>query len=259
VTVTFVFVHGGGASSGFWDRLLPFLERPAFAVDLPGRAGKPFDPMTFTVDEGVRSAVADLAAAGIEGDVVLVAHSSGGLFAPGIAAALAPRVRHIVLSAASVPPDGGLGLDAMKPVHRERLTAGMDMARRDGWALRTPPPPDDRDVVRKIYGGPPLSDELVDFVVDPDRWVQDSMNFYYQPVHWSAVADVPVTYLRQLQDRAVPPDLQSEMAARLPQARVRDIDTGHAPAVTDPALFAGLLHEIAHEVEAPESPEAPVR
>jgi pimeloyl-ACP methyl ester carboxylesterase len=250
VTVTFVLLHGGGTSGGFWDRLLPHLEHPAFAVDLPGRAGKPFDPMTFTVEEGVQSAVADIKGAGVDGDLVVVAHSSGGLFAPGIVAALAPRVRHIVLSAASVPPDGGLGLEAMKPSHRERLTAGMDAARRDGWKLQTPPPPDDVEAVRKTYGGPPLSDELVGFVTDPTRWVQDSMNFYYQPVHWSAVGDVPITYLRQLQDRAVPPDLQSEMAGRLANARVVEVDTGHAPAITDPELFAGILHDVAAGVGA---------
>jgi pimeloyl-ACP methyl ester carboxylesterase len=247
-TVGFVFVHGGGASSGFWDRLLPQLEHPALAVDLPGRAGKPFDPMTFTVDEGVQSIVDDVLAARLAGNLVLVAHSSGGLFTPGIAAELAPRVKHIVLSAASVPPEGGLGLDAMKPSHRARLTAAMDSARRDGWTLRTPPPPADIDAVRGTYGGKPLDDELVAFVTDPSRWVQDSMNFYYQPVSWAAVADVPVTYLMQLQDRAVPPDLQAEMAARLPNARVLEIDTGHAPAITDPELFARVLHDIADHI-----------
>jgi pimeloyl-ACP methyl ester carboxylesterase len=224
--------------------LLPHVEEPTFAVDLPGRAGKPFDPMTFTIEEGVRSAVDDITLAVPAGEIVLVAHSSGGLFVPGIAAALAPRVVHIVLSAASVPPEGGLGLDAMKPSHRARLTAGMDAARRDGWVLRTPPPPDDVEAVRGTYGGKPLDDDLVAFVTDPRRWVQDSMNFYYQPVSWAPVAEVPVTYLKQLQDRAVPPDLQAEMAARLPNVRIVEIDTGHAPAITDPEFFASLLREV---------------
>ena len=60
----FVLIHGGGASGAFWDRLVPRLTRPALAVDLPGRGGKPTDPMTFTVDEGVRSVLADVDARG---------------------------------------------------------------------------------------------------------------------------------------------------------------------------------------------------
>jgi pimeloyl-ACP methyl ester carboxylesterase len=247
VTVTaFVFIHGGGVASGFWDRLLPHVHHPTLAADLPGRAGKPFDPMTFTVDEGVQSVVADVEAAGFTADgtsVVLVAHSSGGLFAPGVAAKL-PNVAHVVLSAASVPPEGGVGLEAMQPRHRERVESAMQAARRDGWVLRTPPPPE-REQARTMYGGPPLDDELVDFVVDERRWVQDSMNFYYQPVHWEPVAHIPVTYVKHLQDRAVPVPLQDEMAARLPNAvRVVELDTGHVPAITDPERFAALLDEI---------------
>jgi pimeloyl-ACP methyl ester carboxylesterase len=59
--------------------------------------------MELTVDDCVQSVVADVEAAGL-GDVVLVAHSSGGLFTPGVATALANRVCHIVLDAASGNP-----------------------------------------------------------------------------------------------------------------------------------------------------------
>ena len=79
--VSFVLIHGGASSSRFWDLLIPFLELPAFAVDMPGRTGKPADPMTLTVDECVSSMVDDIEPRGL-GEVVLVAHSSGGLFTP---------------------------------------------------------------------------------------------------------------------------------------------------------------------------------
>ena len=131
-----------------WSRCL---SRPALAVDLPGRAGKPTDPMTFSVDEGVRSVLADVDRADID-RVILVAHSSGGLFVPGVAAGLGARTAHIVLSAASVPPEGGLGLDCMKASHRERTVAAIEAARRDGWTLTTPGPPDDAETMRDSYG-----------------------------------------------------------------------------------------------------------
>lgn len=237
--VSFVLIHGGGTSAAYWDRLLPHLRHPALAVDLPGRAAKPADPMTLTVDECVASAVDDVRRAAL-GDVVLVAHSSGGLFAPGVAAALAPSVRHIVLSAANVPPEGGTGLDAMKVSHRDRVIAGMEAARRDGWVLRTPGP-EPPEKVRQAYGGDELDDDLVAFMIDPVRCVRDSMNFYFQPVHWSAIGDVPVTFVKHLRDRPSPPALQDEQIARLPSARVVEIDSGHIPAVTHAAEFAAIL------------------
>ncbi len=239
---TIVLMHGGGTSARFWDRLVPHLDAPAIAIDLPGRAGKPADPMTFTVAEGVASIVVDIGAAD---PVILVAHSSGGLFVPGVAAAIAPRVVGIVLSAASVPPEGGCGLDCMKPKHRDRVVAGIEAARRDGWVLTTPGAPDDPEVMRTAYGIE-IDDETLEFVNDPARAIKDSMNFYFQPVSWATVGPVPVTYVKNLRDRAVPPDLQDEMMARLPYGcTVIELDTGHVPAVTDPAEFAAIVNGVA--------------
>ncbi len=231
-------------SGAYWDRLLPHLHHPALAVDLPGRAGKPADPMELTVEECVASVVDDVRAAGLD-DIVLVAHSSGGLFAPGVAAALAPKVRHIVLSAANVPPEGGTGLDAMKASHRDRVIEAMDAARRDGWVLQTPGP-EAPEKVRQAYGGDDLDDDLVAFMVDPMRCVRDSMNFYFQPIHWSAIGDVPVTFVKHLRDRPSPPALQDNNITRLPKPpRIVEIDSGHIPAVTHPEEFASILDAIA--------------
>ncbi len=242
--ITFVFVHGGGTSGAYWDRLIPHLRHRALAVDFPGRAGKPADLMELTVDECVASAVADVRAAGLD-DMVLVAHSSGGLFVPGITAAVAPKVRHIVLSAANVPPEGGTGLDAMKVSHRDRVIEGMDAARRDGWVLRTPGP-EPADKVRVAYGGDDLDDDQIEFMSDPVRCVRDSMNFYFQAVHWSAIGDVPVTYVKHLRDRPSPLALQDDNIARLPKPpRIVEIDSGHIPAVTHPEEFARILDEVA--------------
>ena len=104
--MTVVLIHGGGSTARFWDRLLPYLDRPVIAVDLPGRAGKPADLATLSVEDEVASVVADLDSSGIDGQLTLVAHSSGGLVVPGVAAALEGRVSAVVLNAGAGPDRG---------------------------------------------------------------------------------------------------------------------------------------------------------
>jgi pimeloyl-ACP methyl ester carboxylesterase len=212
--MAFVLIHGGASSARFWDLLVPYLDPPVLAIDLPGRAGKPADPMTLTVDECVASIVRDVTDAGLD-DIVVVAHSSGGLFAPGVVAALAPRVRQIALSSGCVPTEGGLGLEAMKESYARRNVAAMEAARREGRTLTTPGPPADAEKLRHAYGVE-LDDEQLAFVAAPERNPRDSQNIYFQPVSWAAAAGVPVTYIRQLRDPVTPLELQDEMIARLP-------------------------------------------
>jgi pimeloyl-ACP methyl ester carboxylesterase len=240
--VTYLLIHGGGSTARFWDRLLPFLDQAALAVDLPGRNGKPADFATLTVDDEAASVVADVEAAGIADPIVVVAHSSGGLVVPAVVAALRPRVTHIVLSAALVPAEGGLGIDCMKPRHREGLVASVEQARRDGFTITLPGAPEDPEPFRRTYGGDPLDDDTLAFMVDPVRCVPDTVHHYFQPVFWSTVAEVPVTYLLNTRDRPIPSETQEQMVTHLPgPVTVVRIDGGHIPAVTDPEEFAKLL------------------
>jgi pimeloyl-ACP methyl ester carboxylesterase len=77
--------------------------------------------------------------------------------------------------------------------------------------------------------------------------VPDSYSVYFQTVSWQGTApDLPVTYLENLRDRAVPRALQEQMIERLPFAtRVIALDGGHVPSVTQPAVVAALLDGIA--------------
>ena len=240
--MTYLLIHGGGSSARFWDRLLPLLDQPALAVDLPGRNGKPADLGTLTVDEEVASVLADVEAADLADPIVVVAHSSGGLVVPGVLAGLGDRVSCVVLNAASVPPEGGCGLDCMQERHADGVKLAREMAAAEGTVITTAGPPADPEAFRKTYGGDLLDDETLAYVVDPERCVTDTVNHYFQPVHWSAAPPVPVTYILNRQDRPVPAALQEEMVSRLPgEPTVIRIDSGHVPAVTMPETFADLV------------------
>lgn len=262
---TIVAVHGGGSTARFWDRLVPFLDgdgRRVVAVDLPGRGAHPADLATVTVDDEVASVLADVRLASTDADddgpVVLVAHSSGGLVVPGVVAGLVdrtgrPRVRHVVLIAALVPPEGGDGLDCMQPRHADGLRSVVASLGPGDAPITLPGPPEDPEPFRTATGGEPLDDATLAFVVDPVRAVPDTVHHYFQPVHYSTLASaeavdpggargaVPVTYLLTAADRPIPAPLQWEMVGRLPDdvpVQVVEIHTGHLAPVTHPAVVA---------------------
>lgn len=240
--MTFLLVHGGCSTGAFWDRVVERLDAPAVAVDLPGRRDNPADLMALTLDDSAASAVADLRAAAPDGPVVVVAHSSGGLVVPRVADQLGDRVVAVVLTSASVPPEGGTGMACMKDSHRRRLEAGLEWARAHGERL-TAPRVEDPESLRESYGER-LDDETVAYLSDPARSVEDSFNVYQQPVHWSTVR-APITYLRAGLDKPVPPDLQDRMIGHLPgEPTVVRWECGHVPAVTRPDEFVDLLASV---------------
>lgn len=240
--MTYVLVHGGGSTSRFWDRVVPLLDGPALAVDLPGRGDHPADLANITVDDEVASVVADIEVAGVNDGLVLVAHSSGGLVVPGVVDAMRERIGRIVLNAALVPPEGGCGLDGMQPRHAAGLAAAVEAAKADGTTITLPGAPTDPEQFRGAYGEDLLSDDDLAFVVDAVRCVPDTIHHYFQPVRWSLTRGIPVTYVLNERDRPIPPDLQEEMIGRLPDppAIVR-LATGHLPAITHPDQFVEAM------------------
>jgi pimeloyl-ACP methyl ester carboxylesterase len=222
------------------------LTAPSLALNVPGRGDRPADVATLTLAEALASLAAD--AGGPSGDpVVLVAHSSGGLLVPGLVDLLGGRVRRVILIAASVTPDGGTGMDCMKPRHADRLRAQRAAALRGEVRAVTPadPPPAER---ARTAWGTSMTDEQIAFTIHPSRWVSDTINFYDEPLDWSAVRALPCCYLMTVHDTAVPPDLQRVMAARVTDAVV-PLPSGHLPHVTIPEVIAALCDGAAAEVD----------
>ena len=164
---------------------------------------------------------------------------------PGVVAALGGRVRAVVLNAALVPVEGGCGIDCMQERHRDGLRLAVEAAARDGRTI-TLPPPADPEASRHAYGGDPLHDATLAFVLDPARSVEDTVHHYFQPVHWSAVAGVPITYVVNERDRPIRPEMQEVMVQRLPSpVEVIRLDSGHLLPVTSPAVFAAIVNRVA--------------
>jgi len=224
--VTFGLVHGAWHGAWCWERLLaPLgeLGHGAVAVDLPCE-----DPDA-GLDAYARTIAAALEAAA--GDVVLVAHSLGGLPAP-LVAALRP-LRAIVYLAAFVPLAGRSMADqfraAEEPVLLIEGGRETDELGRSRWV-------DEETTTRVLYRD-----------LDPDdarrafARLRPQASLSQREEHPEGLPEVPVTSIVCARDRVVNPAWSRRVARERLGVEPAELPAGHFPMITAPALLAEAL------------------
>ncbi len=236
MSATFVLVHGGTVTSTMWDPVLPHLDRPALAVDLPGRRYHPADLGKITRADWVAAVIDEIATHDL-GPVVVVGHSSAGFVIPEVAAGLPDRVAHLVFVAATVPADGMRPVDFIKPRLRQLALDHVDLVR--------------EMAAGKTLGGlrpgePPISTELEIVENDPRMGLEAPGPLHETYQGWGQVPGrLPRTFVRCRQDRVVTAALVDQMLPHMGEVEVIDLDAGHDVASAAPRELARVLNQIA--------------
>lgn len=218
-----VLVHGAMHTSACWSRLLPLLELPAVAVDLPGRYGRPGDLATIGLDDCVAAVIQDADHASL-GTFALVGHSLGGVTVTETAYRHPHRVSHLVYVGAVVLPLGSTAA---------RLMTGGD------WEGEMEPGND--EFARSLFGND-LTDE---------QWAEHAAGLVPEaPGLMNATLSghptgIPITYVRMSQDVPMPPATADRMVANLgPGVETRTIDAGHSVMMSQPEALAAIVNEV---------------
>jgi pimeloyl-ACP methyl ester carboxylesterase len=234
---TIVLVHGAFAESASWDRVIRHLEDAGHDVIA---AANPLRGLTADAQS-----VTDLVST-IDGPVVLVGHSYGGMVISNVDAN-AGDITGLVYVAAFVPepgesanalaqrfPGSTLG-DALRPVPRSNGTTDLYIARdvfHDQFCADVPV----QEAARMAATQRPVTLEALQ-APSGDR-----------PL-WKRV---PSWYLVAAQDRNIPAELQHFMAHRAGARRTVEIPTAsHAAAVSHPDATARLILEAVAAVPVP--------
>jgi pimeloyl-ACP methyl ester carboxylesterase len=230
----FVLVHGGFHDRRCWERLIPLLERPVLAVDLPGRGTRPAKLQDVTLESCVRSVVADIEQAGLS-RVVLVGHSMGGATVPVVAARIPDRIAHLVLLSTLVAPEGGSLVDGFVPETREaairRLGTGENVEIELSEAHH-------RELLCNDMNEADIAWCLARVGPDSRRLFTDRASRADLP------DSLPRTYVRLRRDRSVTWAQQAHAISLLPGLAVREIDAPHQAMVTHPREVAEILNAL---------------
>ncbi len=235
---TVVLVHGAFHNSWYWAAVVRGLgERgiTALAPDLPGHGADPRPLGDLHGDAGGMHSLLD----GLDGPVVLVGHSYGGMVITE--AGEHPAVAHLVYLAAYAPDEtestgnaGAAEAEAEGVDLSGRPSVGGALTVADGLASIDPAAAADL-----LYAG--LEADLTALGVsrlEPQR----TTSLLQSPaaVAWRSR---PSTFLVCTEDRTIQPELQRIMARRTD--RTLTCATGHFPMLTRPELVIDLLAGIA--------------
>lgn len=244
----YVLVHGSAHGSWCWERVTPLLEQHGhrvIAVDLPGNGhdGTPLADVTLeTYAEHVCGVLDSL-----EGPVVLVGHSLGGISISRAAELRPDKVAVLVYLTAVLLPDGATFMGTVS----EESDLQRALEERPSWDLAA-------DATHVLYKMEQTQHRFYNDCSPEDvAWAQSMV--VPQPVgplvSPMRITDanfgrVPRIFVECLQDNAVSPEFARDMYTAMPCAEVITMPTGHSPFISAPEELASHLHALARYAAA---------
>lgn len=246
---TYVLVHGGAHGAWCWQPLLPHLDGPAVAIDLPPKSvrGVPDAPLppelaTLGIADFATSALADIDAAGID-RFVLVGHSMGGLTISEIARRVPERVERLVYVSCIVAPEGGSVIDTLPEDFRQPVRDAIAAARAGDLAAGPATSLSDDDLRRMFCND--MDEEQTAFVLA--HCGAEAPSIFDDPVTRVGIPpELPKLYVRLRRDQALSPDDQAAQIEHLRASPggvldVVELDTGHNVMISAPEKLAAVL------------------
>ena len=228
-TPTLLLVHGAWHGPWCWEKLTPELDRlgvkwataklPSIGHDGPPTGGVAED-----------AAAIDTAVGAIPGDVVVVAHSYGGV--PTTQAMLGPRVRHIVYLGAFMPDAGQSLVNLLPPGPLPPFVQG------------------NADGTTTVAAGHEVATFYADCTPEDAAWAVARLRPHngivnVTPVTRASWRERTSTYIMLTEDFACPTPIQPGLAKQATDSRT--IAGSHSPFLAQPGLLAGMLADIVAE------------
>lgn len=239
----YVLVHGAWQAPYVWDAVKATLINEGnnvTVVELPGHGSDKTVPSTLTLNT-YRDKVID-AVSKINGKVILVGHSLGGMIISAVAEQNPSKIEKLVYLAAYLPASGQSLLDL----------AGTDAGSSLGGKING------QDILTQNADGTldVAHDQIVNiFIQDGSPQIQNLVLQNYRPepaipfmnpVTLTAAnfGSVEKVYIKTLQDHVVSPSLQNRMIATAGVKTIYQLNTSHSAFLAKPDSVAILLTKI---------------
>jgi len=202
------------------------------AVDLPGHGARGGSLKGLRINDCVDTVISEFPK---DGRIVLVGHSMGGAIALAVASRAPARIAHVVLIAGMVPQSGAPLVSSFPPLMRLISKAMLRLTPEFAQPVGT--------IKAKLLNG--MTSSQADEAAA--KFGKESSSLFLDEVQWRRVPQIPVTYVRCLNDRGgLSPAFQEQLAHRLgSDVEIASIAACHYAMLEKPADVAALLDSIA--------------
>lgn len=238
---TYMLVHGAWQAPYVWDAVRADLAskgNKVIVVELPGHGADSTPTYTLTLDV-YRDKVID-ALSQVNGKVILVGHSMGGMVITSVAEKVPSKISQLVYIGAFLPASGQSLADLAMSDPDSRLHYSL-VESTDHLTLDVK-----RDSLTHLFinDGSPADKEkvLTNYRAEPAIPFGNKVTLTNE--NFGSVGKV---YIKTLQDIVISPALQDRMIAAAGIQLVLSVNSSHSPFLSQPKAVSDLLLEIAQE------------
>lgn len=235
---TFVLVHGAWQGAWVWKDVKAQLEsngQTVVVVELPAHGGDTTSPLNVSIDIYRDKVIAAINQ--INGKVILVGHSMGGVVVTAVAEKIPNQIEKLVYIGAFLPANGQSLTDLALTDTQSHLGPSL-IPVNGGLTLDILP-----DSIINVFcqDGSAQTKQLIlnQFKQEPGIPFQNKITLTAD-----AFGSVDKYYIKTLQDHAVGPDLQSRMITAAGITKVYPIQSGHCPFLSMPDSVTEILLNI---------------
>jgi pimeloyl-ACP methyl ester carboxylesterase len=238
ITNTYVLVHGAWQAPYVWDAVRADLENKGnkvIVVELPGHGSDNTPTYTLSLD-AYRDRVIE-AISKVDGKVILVGHSMGGMVVTSVAEKIPSKISKLVYIGAFLPKSGqSLGELSMTDANSKlgpELSQSADKLTLDVKH--------DKLTYLFINDGSQEEKDKVVANYRPEPAIPFGNSITLTATNFGSVEKV---YIKTMQDIVISPALQDNMIASAGIKTVYPVNTSHSPFLSQPHTVSDLLLKI---------------
>jgi pimeloyl-ACP methyl ester carboxylesterase len=234
---TFILIHGSWHSAWNWYKVIPLLEKQGhtvYAIDLPGmgRDKTPIENVRFDSTIQKLCRLID----GIQGKVILVAHSKNGIINSQLAELRPNKIEKLIYLAAVLAANGKCAKDYFALDEKEVL--GTHITYKGSISSMLLP-----EIYKEgLYHD--CSDDITQMakiILLPESTESAKAKLKLTEENYGSV---PRYYIECTKDRAITPWLQEKMLEQMPCLKVYELPSSHSPFFSMPDKLTDIICEI---------------